>query len=74
MDFKHGMQVGLALTAHRASGYRKGQGEALDILGRAAATTSGADPTPYRTQALEILDALGAPAATAVRHRQAGRT
>ncbi|SPF04817.1 BTAD domain-containing putative transcriptional regulator [Streptomyces sp. MA5143a] len=63
-----------ALTAHRESGYRKGQAEALDLLGRAAAVTAGADPTPYWTQALEIFDALGAPAATAVRHRLAGRT
>ncbi|MDX3639815.1 BTAD domain-containing putative transcriptional regulator [Streptomyces sp. MB09-02B] len=64
-----------ALAAHRASGYRRGQAEALEILGRAAATASGADPSPYWTEALEIFDALGAPAATALRHRlAAGRT
>ncbi|WP_181811057.1 BTAD domain-containing putative transcriptional regulator [Streptomyces ipomoeae] len=62
-----------ALDAHRESGYRKGQAEALDILGRAAAATAGADPVPYWTEALEILDALGAPGATALRHRLADR-
>ncbi|MFE7657152.1 hypothetical protein ACFU6M_30410 [Streptomyces bottropensis] len=60
-----------ALAAHRASGYRRGQAEALEILGRAAATTSGADPSPYWTAALEIFDALRHPAATALRHRPA---
>ncbi|MDX3847138.1 BTAD domain-containing putative transcriptional regulator [Streptomyces europaeiscabiei] len=62
-----------ALAAHRTSGYRKGQAETLDILGRAAATMPGADPVPYWTEALEILDALGAPEATALRHRIAGQ-
>ncbi|MFK0113874.1 BTAD domain-containing putative transcriptional regulator [Streptomyces sp. NPDC091217] len=62
-----------ALAAHRESGYRKGQAQALDILGRAAVMTPGADPLPYWSEALGILDAVGAPEATALRHRIIGQ-
>ncbi|SEQ46177.1 DNA-binding transcriptional activator of the SARP family [Streptomyces sp. yr375] len=78
-ELEHGKPAGAveyarqALAAHRETGYRKGQAEALDILGRATAATADADPVPYWSQALAILDALGAPEATALRHRIAGQ-
>ncbi|MFM9812362.1 BTAD domain-containing putative transcriptional regulator [Streptomyces scabiei] len=50
------------LAMHRATGWRKAQADTLDILGRAVDATGEEDPAPYRTEAAEILRALGIPA------------
>ncbi|MGJ5826237.1 BTAD domain-containing putative transcriptional regulator [Streptomyces ossamyceticus] len=58
-----------ALAMHRRSGHRKGQAQALDLLGRAVDATREEDPAPYRREALEIFDALGDRHAAALRRR-----
>ncbi|MEV1065508.1 BTAD domain-containing putative transcriptional regulator [Streptomyces sp. NPDC050263] len=58
-----------ALAMHRRSGHRKGQAQALDLLGRAVDATGEEDPAPYRREALEIFDALGDRHAAALRRR-----
>lgn len=48
-----------ALAMHRHSGHRKGQAQALDLLGRAVDAMGEEDPAPYWREALEIFDTLG---------------
>ncbi|MEU6229659.1 BTAD domain-containing putative transcriptional regulator [Streptomyces sp. NPDC047042] len=58
-----------ALVMHRRSGHRKGEAQALDLLGRAVDATGEEDPAPYWREALEIFDALGNRHAAAARQR-----
>ncbi|WP_338898418.1 BTAD domain-containing putative transcriptional regulator [Streptomyces sp. TG1A-60] len=59
-----------ALAVHRATGHRKGQALALDILGQAVDATGEEDPAPYWKEALEILHTLGpSRVAEAIRQR-----
>jgi tetratricopeptide (TPR) repeat protein/transcriptional regulator with XRE-family HTH domain len=60
-----------ALTLHRGTGHRKGQAQALDLLGRIADAGGWEDPAPYWREALQVFDALGAFDAAAVRQRLA---
>ncbi|WP_405769939.1 BTAD domain-containing putative transcriptional regulator [Streptomyces sp. NBC_01538] len=58
-----------ALAMHRRSGHRRGQAQALDLLGRAVDATHEEDPAPYWREALEIFDTLGDRHAAAARQR-----
>lgn len=58
---------------HRATGHRKGQAQALDLLGRAVDTTAEEDPAPYWNEAPEIFDALTSPHAATLRQRLTDR-
>ncbi|MFM9444868.1 BTAD domain-containing putative transcriptional regulator [Streptomyces acidiscabies] len=58
-----------ALAMHRDSGHRKGQAQALDLLGRAVDTTGEEEPAPYWREALAIFDAIGDRRAAALRRR-----
>ena len=58
-----------ALAMHRRSGHRRGQAQALDLLGRAVDATREEDPAPYWREALEIFDTLGDRHAAAARQR-----
>ncbi|MFF6785688.1 BTAD domain-containing putative transcriptional regulator [Streptomyces sp. NPDC012510] len=51
-----------ALAMHRHSGHRKGQAQALDLLGQAVDAMGEEDPAPYWRESLEIFRALGIPA------------
>ncbi|KND34186.1 BTAD domain-containing putative transcriptional regulator [Streptomyces acidiscabies] len=58
-----------ALALHRDSGHRKGQAQALDLLGRAVDATGEEDPAPYWREALAIFDAIGDRRAAVLRQR-----
>ncbi|MDX2679415.1 BTAD domain-containing putative transcriptional regulator [Streptomyces sp. NY05-11A] len=58
-----------ALAMHRRSGHRRGQAQALDLLGQAVDATGEEDPAPYWREALEIFDMLGDRHAPAARQR-----
>ncbi|WP_416970484.1 BTAD domain-containing putative transcriptional regulator [Streptomyces sp. 4F14] len=58
-----------ALDLHRRSGHRRGQAQALDLLGRAVDATGDEDPAPYWREALEIFDATGDRRAAVLRRR-----
>ncbi|MDG5801353.1 BTAD domain-containing putative transcriptional regulator [Streptomyces ossamyceticus] len=58
-----------ALAVHRHSGHRKGQAQALDLLGQAVDAMGEEDPAPYWREALKIFDTLGDSRAAAPRQR-----